>query len=908
MASQDRTRLNRGSGWLGVLGARLLGPFVLGGLVTAGVVAVMLYFSVNTQREQAVFAQREVAQRLAAQAGSYIGKLQNDVRTIADVAVLSAQSDTALPRILENVRQGEPGFMEIAVVGLDGTDRVRVTRPDAALTEENRSREPAFTAAMSGTSYLGPVYPLNKFPVVNLAEPIVTQSGQVVGVVTALVDLTVMWDRVADAHVGQRGYAFIVDDHGSLVVYRDLGIVQRGLDMSNLPVVSDAIAANAESKTARTYSTSLAAPDESTLAYYTPFTVGNRNWYVIVEQPLSDALAQANNFLLAGIALALASMASIVFMGVFISRRVVAPISKLRRGAAQLVTGDLSQRITGVQTGDELEFLATEFNEMAFKLQDAQGNLAEVARERELQYQTAQRRVKEMSTLLQAGKAITSLDLESVLGNLARESAGTVGADRCAIFVADDASQQLQLRGWWDFEGVPQPQLAYALGEGLTGWVARENRPLFLANAQSDQRFVAKWDHDADMAAVMNLPLVIDEAVVGVLQVSTRPGTPAFSREDQRLLTSFADQSAAAIKNSQLYEVERRRAQEMTVVAEINRTISASLDLDDTLDSILKSIRSVIAYDRAEINLWSALDNVLRTRGRGGDTPNTDSAPGVYRLGESYTGWIAQQRQPLLVADTAVSEIKPARPADLAPIKSVCGVPLIAGEDLIGTLELAANRVDAFTPAHLETLTTIAAQAAVAIQNAQLFAETRRRVDESAALFRISTIAASALTPDELLHQLMGEIGKFMRADLGLALVYNSNTRFLEPLTTASFGDLPEHVQDFRLDTTLPAFRHSVFKARLVFRSDDALNDKRVIDLYRPFIERFQVRALLTAPLVIRDEAIGEVYMAKRTPTPFAAEDEQRLTTVLTLLADAIVNAQLNHRARTATEAAQPIG
>ncbi len=70
MASQDRTRLNRGSGWLGVLGARLLGPFVLGGLVTAGVVAVMLYFSVNTQREQAVFAQREVAQRLAAQAGS----------------------------------------------------------------------------------------------------------------------------------------------------------------------------------------------------------------------------------------------------------------------------------------------------------------------------------------------------------------------------------------------------------------------------------------------------------------------------------------------------------------------------------------------------------------------------------------------------------------------------------------------------------------------------------------------------------------------------------------------------------------------------------------------------------------------------------------------------------------------
>ena len=106
MASQDRTRLNRVFGRLGV---RLWVPFVLGALISVGVISVMLYFSVNTQREQTVFAQREVAQRLAAQAGSDIATLQNDVRTIANVAVLSSQSDTVLPRILENVLQeGEP--------------------------------------------------------------------------------------------------------------------------------------------------------------------------------------------------------------------------------------------------------------------------------------------------------------------------------------------------------------------------------------------------------------------------------------------------------------------------------------------------------------------------------------------------------------------------------------------------------------------------------------------------------------------------------------------------------------------------------------------------------------------------------------------------------------------------------
>jgi PAS domain S-box-containing protein len=897
------------------MGLRLWVLFVLGTLISVGVVFVMLHFSVTALNDQTVFTQREVARRLAVQAGSYIATLQNAVRTVADVAGLSALSDTPLVRVIKNIQQGEPGFMEIAVVGPDGVDHVRVTRPDISPTTTNRSTLPAFTAAISGTRYLGPVRVLHNFPVVTLAEPIVTQGGQVAGVVMALVDLTVLGDYVADTHVGQRGYAFIVDNYGTLVAYRDLRAAPPDLRLRYLPVVSEAIASETESDTPRTYHTSLASPAEPTQAYYKPFALGDIQWYVIVEQPQAEALAQVNSFMLTGLALLLAAVASIIFMGVYISRRVAVPIAKLRRGAAKLAVGDWARQITDVQTGDELEFLAAEFNEMAHKLQEAQSHLADVARERELQYQIAQRRVKEMSTLLQAGRAITSLDLESVLGNLARESAGTVGADRCAIYVVDDARHQLQLRGWWDFEGVPQPALVYDLGEGLVGWVARENRPLFLANAQSDQRFTFKWEHDGDVAAVMNLPLVaaltdIFTAVVGVLQVSTRPGTPAFSREDQRLLTSFVDQSAAAIKNSQLYEVERRRAQEMILVTEINRTISASLDLDNTLNSILKSIRSVIPYDHAQINLWSAPEDVLLMRSQGGDAllaPDTARAGG-YRLGEGFMGWIAQQRQPLLIFDTAsnnapapVSSNRPAMPAikSILPdeqllAKSICGVPLLAGDELIGTLELASLTPGVFTTDTIGTLRTIAAQSAVAIQNAQLFAETRRRVDESAALFRISTIAALALTPDELLHALMAAIGQFMHADLGLALVFNAKTHCLEPLTPASFGNLPADVSDFRIDATRATFHYSAFKTRVVFRSADALNDRRVPTLYRPFIERYQARALLAAPLIIRDEALGEVYMAKLTTAAFSAEDEQRLTTVLALLAGAIFNARLS--------------
>ncbi|HTP10887.1 MAG TPA: GAF domain-containing protein, partial [Anaerolineae bacterium] len=607
--------------------------------------------------------------------------------------------------------------------------------------------------------------------------------------------------------------------------------------------------------------------------------------------------AEITNVIIAGIVLMLILVATIVFTGFYISRRVVRPLATLRRGAAQLAAGKFDVRIKDVKTGDDMEFLADEFNDLASKLQVVQTSTTEAVREREEQYQSAQRRVREMSSLLKAGRAITSLDLENVLDNLARESAGTAGADRCAIYVLNEAQRVLTLRGWWDFEGLPRPSIEYEVGEGVIGWTARENKPLFLANAQADQRFVAKWEHDRDVAAVMNLPLVDDGVVIGVLQVSTRPGTPAFTREEQRLLSSFADQSAVAIKNAQLYEVERRRAQEMALVAEINRTISLSLDLDTTLNSILASIRALIPYDLGEINLWDAEDNVLRTRGRGSDPQYEQyarAAKNVYRLDEGITGRLARERQPLLVKDLTASEIRSALDPKDFPARSVCAVPLIASDQFVGTIELASLTPEAFAESHLETLQTVAAQSAVAIQNAQLFAETRRRVDESATLFRISAIASSALPTDELLHRLMVEIGKLVNAELGLAMLYDSDANVLEPLLAASFGDLPASASDFHISGSDPDFELSVFRTRTVFRSDNALNEKRVASCYRPFVERYHVATLMAAPLIVRDRSIGEMYVAKRVIDPFTDADQQRLSTVVTLLAEALENFRLS--------------
>jgi PAS domain S-box-containing protein len=888
---------------LGRTGVRLWGLFVIGALLSITIVALMIVVSVNAQYQQTLSQQRELAESVALQASDYQIKLRNDLKTLASIVPLSPQSPNSLTRLLYSVQENNKAFMDLAIVGPDGTDRARVTSAAVSNTGLlNRSDSAAFKAALRGEGYAGPVVMENGFPVQTLSLPIINESGPV-GAVLAKIDLTTMWEIVSDVELGKRGYAYLVDTSGQPIVLQDM--TQLATVSSTSPVVQDAVGMKTEPTAAKSYPAGLLTPGETVLAFYKPFEAGPFTWYSIVEQPTSDAFAQINSMILAGVLLTLTSAAAIVFTGLYISRRVMRPIATLRQGAAQLAAGKFDSRIKGVKTGDELEFLADEFNDLASKLQVAQTSTTEAVREREEQYQSVQRRVREMSSLLKAGRAITSLDLENVLDNLARESAGTAGADRCAIYVLDGARRSLVLRGWWDFEGLPRPTLQYEMGEGVVGWTARENKSLFLANAQADQRYVTKWEHDQDVAAVMNLPLVDEGNVVGVLQVSTRPGTPAFTREEQRLLASFADQSAVAIKNAQLYEVERRRAQEMALVAEINRTISLSLDLDTTLNSILASIRALIPYDLGEINLWDADDQVLRTHGRDA-LPQYESiaraASRVYRLDEGITGWLARERKPLLAKDLAGGDVRPKMDPQDFPARSACAVPLVASDQFVGTIELASLAPEAFSDSHLETLQTVAAQSAVAIQNAQLFAETRRRVDESATLFRISTIASSALPTDELLQRLMAEIGKLVNADLGLAMIYNPGANALEPLLAASFGELPDSAQDFRITGTDADFDFSVFRQRAVFRCDDALNDNRVVPCYRPFIERYQVRSLMAAPLVVRDRGIGEMYVAKRVIDPFTDADQQRLSTVVTLLAEALENFRLSaeqqHRIR----------
>ncbi len=175
---------------------------------------------------------------------------------------------------------------------------------------------------------------------------------------------------------------------------------------------------------------------------------------------------------------------------------------------------------------------------------------------------------------------------------------------------------------------------------------------------------------------------------------------------------------------------KKRQAKDLALLKEMGQTINASLELEETLDAILATTQRLVDYTAAEVCLWQEESETMVVRARRGDSRYTTEPGGVYCLDEGYTGWLARHREPLLIFDaTARIDVRPRYKGSEKPIASYLGVPLLAGDELIGTLELASHLREAFDEGDLDLLLVIASQATTAIQNARLYRHLREERD-----------------------------------------------------------------------------------------------------------------------------------------------------------------------------------
>ncbi len=251
------------------------------------------------------------------------------------------------------------------------------------------SKDPKFTEAVAHKVYYGPVYFRRE------SEPYMTLSlagtRKDAGVSIAEVNLKLIWDVVSQIKVGEHGHAYVVGAQGRLIAHPDISLVLRNTDMSKLLQVQAAQAGKAGTDPEALEGTEN-IQGQKVLTASAP--IAPLGWTMFVELPVEEAYASLYAALQRlAIVLAAASIFA-VLAGIFLARRMVGPIQALRAGAERIGGGDFAQRIS-IKTGDELEGLANQFNDMGARLQESYADLENKVEQRTaeltetLQHQTA---------------------------------------------------------------------------------------------------------------------------------------------------------------------------------------------------------------------------------------------------------------------------------------------------------------------------------------------------------------------------------------------------------------------------------------------------------------------------------------------------------------------------------------
>lgn len=341
-------------------------------------------FLYRDHRSSLIRVQREQAEGAAAKIGQFIKEIEGQIGWTTQLPWSAATVDQRrfdASRLLRQVQ----AITEFVQLDAAGKEQLRVSRitMDAIASQTDFSQKPVFNDAVANNVYYGPVYFRRESePYMTLALAGARRDS---GVGIAEINLKLIWDVVAAIKVGERGLAFVIDAQGRLIAHPDINLVLRYTDMTRLVHVKTARAAAAGALPEPKQVTNDIVGREVLTAYAPVAPLG---WLVFVELPTEEAYAPLYAAVWRSGALLFAGLALVFLSGLFFARRVIVPIRALHASAAQLGSGDLTQRIS-IKTGDELEALADQFNSMAARLQESYANLERKVEERTHQLELA---------------------------------------------------------------------------------------------------------------------------------------------------------------------------------------------------------------------------------------------------------------------------------------------------------------------------------------------------------------------------------------------------------------------------------------------------------------------------------------------------------------------------------------
>jgi len=324
------------------------------------------------------------------------------------------------------------------------------------------------------------------------------------------------------------------------------------------------------------------------------------------------------------------------------------------------------------------------------------------------------------SYLLEVADAVnTTLDLNTLLQRVAEMLKRVIDYEIFAILLLNEKTQELRVRFQVGHPPEVAERIVIKVGQGVTGRAVQTRQAVLVNDLTAEDNVI---NATPGVRSELAVPLIAKNKVIGVIDVEA-PQPGAFTEEHKRLLTLFASRIAAGIENARLYTRVSRQARQLTLLTEISRELTSILNVDELLQRIADLVTRIIDYQMFSILLLDKTGTVLEHRF---SLRFKESVHRKYEipLGVGLVGYAAQHGQAVLVPDVS----KDPRYIKANPeTRSELCIPLIYKDKVIGVLDIEHTRRGYFTEDHVRIMTTLAAQVAIAIENATLYEQIARQ-------------------------------------------------------------------------------------------------------------------------------------------------------------------------------------
>ncbi len=444
--------------------------------------------------------------------------------------------------------------------------------------------------------------------------------------------------------------------------------------------------------------------------------------------------------------------------------------------------------------------------------------------------------------------------------------------------------------------------------------VASKLEPILI----SDTRLLAESETPSErkptlIRSYLGIPLVVGNKLVGTLEVGQ--ATPnAYSEEDLNILRLISGQAAIAIRNAILYERQQRRAAELSGLAKLARASGSLQKPEDFFRRLIEDIIPLFDVEILGFLLYDEVRHVLSAQNPFEGVP--EHIVQVYFAEipmDSEAEKIIESRKPIVTEDAAQDAswhtLGLQNMAQAASFRDSALIPLVSSNHFLGYMQASNHRREekTFSQEELRLLEVVANQAAAIINNAALVQQTRQRARRAEALHRIASLIASTASLDEVLRFSLRELAQLLQADTAVVYLLDEKQGALVAHLESVYGVSEETKKAFsRLFFTDPQYRYTVTQRKQPFLSGNLQEDKRVLDFYRPLIEKTRMTSSIVVPLVARERGLGELLISSKERDFFNRYDLQTVMTVAGQLAIALeehsLSAQTDETLRTKVE------